>query len=497
MAILQPGETCWRIDAAGRVAFLVDIQDYFTGVREALAQARQSVLLLGWSFDPRTRLQPDGFESPGDPDEIGNILLNLAEERPELDIRMLIWKSALPIAASQEFFPHRAQRWFKDSTIKFRLDDAVPLGACHHQKVLVIDDAIAFCGSADFGADRWDSTAHSDMDSRRIDPNQEYHPPRHEVMMLVDGPAARALGELGRERWRRATDEAMPVPAPSDHDPWPVSIKPHLADAPVAIVRTEPAWRKRKLVEEWEALTFRSIGEAKKTLYLENQYFTSPDIAEAIAKRLAEPDGPEIVLVSTEHSPSYFDKMTMDRTRSMVIRRLLAADVFGRFRAFCPETAAGHPIIVHAKLTVVDDRLLRIGSSNLNNRSGGLDTECELAIEAWDETSATAIETLRNRLVGHYLARSAIDVKNAIERHRGLIGAIDALNNHGRLRRIEPLEMGQAAGFVAAYHLGDPMGVGDAWRPFKRRKLLDDKVRAIARGDAPYVSSEKSITKGR
>jgi phosphatidylserine/phosphatidylglycerophosphate/cardiolipin synthase-like enzyme len=485
MAFLQPGETCWRIDAAGRVAFLVDIQDYFTGVREALAQARQSILLLGWSFDPRTRLQPDGFEAPDDPDEIGHILLNLAEERPELDIRMLIWKSALPIAASQEFFPHRAQRWFKDSTIKFRLDDAVPLGACHHQKVLVIDDAIAFCGSADFGADRWDSTAHSDIDSRRIDPNQEYHPPRHEVMMLVDGPAARALGELGRERWRRATDEATPVPVPSDHDPWPASIRPHLAGAPVAIVRTEPAWRKRKLVEEWEALTFRSIGEAKKTLYLENQYFTSPDIAEAIAKRLAEPDGPEIVLVSTEHSPSYFDKMTMDRTRSMVIRRLLAADVFGRFRAFCPETAAGHPIIVHAKLTVVDDRLLRIGSSNLNNRSGGLDTECELAIEAWDETSATAVETLRNRLVGHYLGRNAADVKTAVERHRGLIGGIDALNNHGRLRRIEPLQMGQAAGFVAAYHLGDPMGVGDAWRPFKRRKLLDDKVRAIARGDAP------------
>ena len=497
MAFLQPGETCWRIDPASRIAFLVDTQDYFTAVREALAQARHSILLLGWGFDPRTRLQPDGFEGPDDPDEIGHILLNLADERPELDIRLLIWKSALPIAASQEFFPHRARRWFKESTIDFRLDDAVPLGACHHQKVLVIDDAIAFCGSGDFGADRWDSSAHSDVDSRRIDPNFAFHPPRHEVMMLVDGPAARALGELGRERWLRATGETMPVPAAADHDPWPASIRPHLEGAPVAIVRTEPAWRGRKLVEEWEALTFRSIAEARTTLYLENQYFTSPDIAEAIAKRLAEPDGPEIVLISTEHSPSYFDKLTMDRTRSMVIRRLLAADVYGRFRAYCPETPAGHPIIVHAKLWMVDDRLLRIGSSNLNNRSGGLDTECELAIEAFDQTSASAITTLRNRLVGHYMGRNAGDVEAAVARHGGLIGAIESINNHGRLRLIEPLKLGKAAGFVAAYHLGDPTGVDDAWRPFKRRRFLDARVHAIAHGDALYAPKAKSITKGR
>jgi len=496
MAFLQPDETCWRIEQAGRIAFLVDAQDYFTAVREALAQARHSVLLLGWGFDPRTRLQPDGFEGPDDPDEVGHVLLRMAKERPELDVRLLIWKSALPIAASQEFFPHRAQGWFRDSRIHFRLDDMVPLGACHHQKVLVIDDAVAFCGSGDFGADRWDTTAHLDVDSRRIDPNLDYHPPRHEVMMLVDGPAARALGDLVRRRWRRAVDETLEPPAAASHDPWPASIRPDLTDAPVAIVRTEPAWRGRELVREWEALTFRSIAQARRCLYLENQYFTAPDIGEAIARRLAEPDGPEVVLVSTERSPSYFDRYTMDRTRSMVIGRLMAADVFGRFRAYCPETSAGHPIIVHAKVTVVDDQLLRIGSANLNNRSSGLDTECELAIEAFDAPSARAVETLRNRLVGHYLGRSAADIAAGIARHGGLIGAIDAINNHDRLRPIKPLSLGQAAGFVAAYHLGDPRGVADAWRPLKRRELLDARVRAIAGGE-DYPTSSKSITSGK
>jgi phosphatidylserine/phosphatidylglycerophosphate/cardiolipin synthase-like enzyme len=321
-------------------------------------------------------------------------------------------------------------------------------------------------------------------------------------MMLVDGAAAAALGDLARERWRRAasgkplptfSDPAHATSPPSRHDPWPGSVQPNLIAASVGIVRTEPAWRGQAAVHEWLALTFQSIADARGCLYLENQYFTAPDIAEAIAQRLAEPDGPEVVLISTEKSPSYFDRFTMDRARSMVIRRLIAADAHGRFRAYCPETAAGHPVIVHAKVTIVDDQLARIGSANLNNRSCGLDTECELAVEASDAADASGIETLRNRLIGHYLGRSAADIAAAVARHGGLIGAIEALNNHGRLRPIAPLKMGQAEGFVAAYHLGDPRGVDDAWRPLRRRKLLEGQARAIA-GSHP---SAKSITSGR
>jgi phosphatidylserine/phosphatidylglycerophosphate/cardiolipin synthase-like enzyme len=496
MAFLQPDQTCWRIEQAGRIAFLVDTQDYFTAVREALAQARHSILLLGWGFDPRTRLQPDGFEGPHDPDAIGHVLLDLSRQRPELDIRVLIWKSALPISASQEFFPHRARGWFRGSKVHFRLDDMAPLAGCHHQKVLVIDDAVAFCGGDDFGTNRWDSAAHLDADSRRIDPSLHQHAPRHEVMMLVDAAAARALGDLARRRWLRAADETLQVPPPARHDPWPPSIRPHMTNAPVAIVRTEPAWRGRELVHEWESLTFRSIAMARRCLYLESQYFTAPDIAEAIARRLGEPDGPEVILISTERSPSYFDRFTMDRTRAMVIQRLRAADLHDRFRAYCPETAAGRSIVVHAKVAIVDDRLARIGSANLNNRSSGLDTECELAVEAFDQVSAEGVETLRNRLVGHYLGRSAADIAAAQARRGGLIGAIEALNRHGRLRPIAPLKLGQAAGFVAAYHLGDPRGVDDAWRPLRRRRLLEARVRAIAGGLDDQTNS-KSITSGR
>jgi len=483
-SILQPGATCWRIERARRASFLVDGQDYFSAVRLALANAQRSVLLLGWSFDPRTRLQPDGIERGHDADGIGEVLLELAKARPGIDIRVLIWKSALPIAASQEFFPHRARAWFADTPVHFRLDDATPLAGCHHQKVVVVDDAVGFCGGADFGVDRWDSTAHLDTDARRLDPTYSVHPPRHEVGMMVDGDAARALGDLARERWRRATDETLAPPPAPDADPWPAAIKPDMAEVDVAIARTEPVWAGRPLVDEWRRLTLAAIARAKRTLYLENQYFTSPVIAEAVARRLAEPDGPEVVFISAERSPSWFDQLTMDRTRTLVLRRLSRADVFGRFRAYHADTSAGRPIIIHAKLAITDDTVARIGSGNLNNRSSELDTECELAIEASDAATAVAIARLRDRLVGHYLGRSAQDVATAIERHGGLIGAIEALNRHGRLKPITPLRMGAFTSLIAAYHLGDPIGVYDAWRPWRRKRILETEVRAIARGDA-------------
>jgi hypothetical protein len=173
----------------------------------------------------------------------------------------------------------------------------------------------------------------------------------------------------------------------------------------------------------------------------------------------------------------------MDRTRSLVLRRLKEADVYGRFAAYCPKTIGGRPVIVHAKVTVVDDEVVRIGSCNLNNRSGGFDTECELAIEAKDDNARAAIAGLRHHLVGHYFGRSAVDVATAADRHGGLIGAIEHLRHGPRLTPLRPRPLGPLAGFIAAYHLGDPSAADDSWKIFRRRRRLDAQVHAIAAGE--------------
>jgi phosphatidylserine/phosphatidylglycerophosphate/cardiolipin synthase-like enzyme len=474
-----PGQTCWRRERAGRAAFLIDTEAYFAAVHAALHAARRSVLLLGWGFDPRTRLFPDGYDGPEDPDEVGRILLELARQRPELDIRMLIWRSALPIAAQQEFFPHKAQAWFKGSGIKFLLDDHVPFGACHHQKVLVIDDKIAFCGGGDISVDRWDTAGHRDADPRRIMPDQDFHAPRHEVMILVDGAAARALGDLARERWRRATGDVPPSPQDTGEDPWPSHVPAALSDVDVGIARTEPGWAGRPEVDEIRRLTLASIAAAKDTIYIENQYFTSPLVAEALAARLTEPDGPDVVLISTGQAPSWFDRMTMDRARGAMIWRLRSADIFGRFRAFWPTTAGGEGVIVHSKTSVFDDRLARVGSANLNNRSGGFDTECELAVtaEADDEAARLGISAFRDRLVGHFMGCTGDAVAKARADHGGLSRAMDALNREGRLKLIEPPRIARFSEFVTRYHLGDPIDPKDSWNPMRRRERLYRAVR--------------------
>ena len=471
-------QTCWRRARAERVAFLVDSAAYFAAALSAIRKARRSILLLGWSFDPRTRLQPGPHEVAGAADEIGNVLKSLAKRRPDLDVRILVWKSALPISASQHFFPHRSKAWFRGSPVRFRLDSSVPYGACHHQKVLVIDDLVAFVGGADFAPDRWDTPAHLDENPRRVMPGGGRPPARHEVMMMLDGEAARALGVLARERWLRSAGHA--VAAPPDgftHDPWPTWLPPDVERVEVGFARTVPAWRGMPEVNEIEKLHLASIRSARRSIYLENQYFTSPSIGEALAARLAEPDGPDVVLVTTEHSPSYFDRLTMDRTRADLLRRLWAADLHDRFRAYYPRTPAERTIIVHSKIAIIDDRIVRIGSANLNNRSGGFDTECDAVIEARRPEDTAAIARFRARLLGHFVGEAPAEVEMMTAR-RGLAATIDALarSSKGRLSPLSPVPMGPLASLIADYHLGDPLDASDSWRPLLRKKRLEGEA---------------------
>jgi len=474
--LLQPGATCWRTERANRVALLPENDAYFAAVREALENARKSVLLLGWQFDPRTRLVADE-EGPGA--EVGHILRRLVRDKPELDVRLLIWRSPLPIAFSQGFFPQRARAWFEGKTVVFRLDRARPIGGCHHQKVLVIDDALAFCGGGDISVDRWDTHRHDDDDPRRFTPMGVPYPPRHEVMMMVDGPAARALGDLARKRWREAIGEPL-APCSEPGDPWPASIAADLTDVEVGIARTEPAWRGAAGVREIEALHLESIARARRLIYLENQYFTSPLIAAALAARLEEDDGPEVVVVSTARSPSWFDQATMDGARAALLERLREADVHGRFSAWTPLTPAGQPVIVHSKVSIIDDTLLRVGSANLNNRSCGFDTECDLAIEAEQDEGAAAafIRSFRARLVSHFLA-VAQDQFEAAFAVTGSLGKTIAGLNEGRMARLGEGHATRFGRWVSEWQLGDPASPADSWRPWRRgrlSKLLRDTV---------------------
>jgi len=127
-------------------------------------------------------------------------------------------------------------------------------------------------------------------------------------------------------------------------------------------------------------------------------------------------------------------------------------------------------------VAIIDDCLLRVGSANLNNRSIGLDTECDLAFEGRDEQERDVITAFLARLIGHFLARPAIDVVEAMQREGGLAAAINALDvKGGPPRRLQPVPARHLTGvqqFIADWSLGDAISPDDAWRPWGRRERL-------------------------
>ena len=296
---------------------------------------------------------------------------------------------------------------------------------------------------------------------------------------MVDGAMAADLGDLFRARWRTAVGE-IPDPVPSDgEDLWPPDAPVDVGDIPAAIARTVPAWRSQPEVQEIQALTLAAIRSAKRLIYIENQYFTWPLAVEALAARLAEPDGPEVVLVCTARSPSYFDQLTMDRARSTAIWRLTTGDVFGRFHPLAPRTAEGRIIIAHAKVMVVDDHLARISSANLNNRSHGFDTEAELVLEASTDVHRAALERLRNRLAGHWIGESAEQIAEITRLTGRLSEALWALDAGRRLQPLRPKDLGLVGEFVADFYIGDPTDPDDSWRPWERRRRLIEEARRL------------------
>ena len=487
--LLDQGRTCWRLERATRAALLMENATYFRAAKAAMRNARRSIWLLGWTFDSRTRLEPVAGEPGADRelgagrergDAIGLFLRKLAASRPELDVRVLVWQSQVAVSMSQGGYPQRATTEFIGSRVNFKLDDRTPFGACHHQKVLIVDGVLAFCGGGDFSIDRWDTPLHRDRDEGRRMPNGKLHAPRHEVMMMVEGPVAVALSQLFRERWRVAVKELPRNPAQEETaSPWPDGFAAEFEDVEVGIARTEPAWRGRHDADEIEALHVRSIVLAERSIYLENQYITSPVIADLLAKRLGEPDGPEVVIVSTQHSPSWFDQTTMDRARNQFVARLQAADRHGRFHAYTPLTAGRECVIVHSKVSIIDDRLVRAGSANLNSRSGGFDTECDLAIEAeeGDETVPRVIRAFRHRLISHYIGATSEAFAEAVQRLGSMGAAVEALDDPDarRLKPFVPRGKSLLSRFVARWGIGDPAGPHDAWRPWRRHEALREE----------------------
>src|SRR5688500_11580957 len=121
---------------------------------------------------------------------------------------------------------------------------------------------------------RWDTRAHRDDEpGRRRPTTRRRYGPWHDLTMAVEGPAARALGDLCRDRWKRACGRDITSEPSGDQNLWPNSIEPDFCDVSVAIARTRGALPGVSEVREVEALFTDMVRAARRHVYVESQYF--------------------------------------------------------------------------------------------------------------------------------------------------------------------------------------------------------------------------------
>ncbi|MGK7651305.1 phospholipase D-like domain-containing protein [Roseovarius sp. B08] len=431
-SILVPGRNCCAVSKAHHAAVLIDGAAYFAALHSSLGRARKSIIIVGWDFDASTCLRPqDGSQAQ----PLGDLLRGLVEKHPDLHIRILIWSLATlhaPSAVRPLLF---GADWAAHERIHLHLDTHHPAYASHHQKMVIIDDAVAFIGGMDLTVERWDRSGHALDDSLRRRPNGRSYEPVHDVQMVLDGPVVCDLAIIALERWRDATGETLSPQRCGDC--WPAAVAPDFADVSVAISRTQPRFKGQSEVEEAAKLTDDLMREGQKAIYIETQYFTGQRVGRLVEDLLARPEGPQIAVICTRVANGMVERFIMGANRERLLRRLKAADRYDRLRVYYPvaDNEELHRLLIHSKVMIVDDRFLRIGSANLNNRSVGLDTECDVTIIAQTSHQRQTILRLRDTLLAEHLGVTTDTMHQAGARGECLLEAIESRIHEGHSLR--------------------------------------------------------------
>lgn len=463
----ETGHNCWRVSRADRFGWLIDGDEYFAALRDSLGKAEHEILILGWDIDSRTELVRDA-DHPDYPSPLAETLEALVRDKPGLRVHVLSWDFSVIYVLERELLPARSFGWQDSERLYFRLDGRHPVGASQHQKIVVIDGSLAYSGGIDLTKARWDTRQHAADDARRKDPDGNAYRPFHDVQAVVAGPAAADLRDLFNERWANATGETLPAldaePGGADRT-WPGGIRERSTGVDAVIARTWIQPDRDRDIQEVRQLYLDTIESARDYIYIENQYFTSSEIAAALESKLLEAAPPEIAVVMPAETSGWLEQATMDVLRNQVLERLRNADTRGKLTIASPvnDELGDTSINVHAKIMVVDGRLARIGSANLSQRSMGLDTECDILVA--DECA----NALAADLLAEHMGADAEQVAASLVQD-GLSATIDRFN--GGPRRLEPLQT--PAGELEQAVLQPMAQIADLEKPLLRSNGAND-----------------------
>jgi phosphatidylserine/phosphatidylglycerophosphate/cardiolipin synthase-like enzyme len=343
------------VRAGCSLEILIDGADALASIASELERAESHVHIAGWFLSPDFALTRDGELRI-----VRNVLAELAER---IDVKVLLWAGApLPLfRPSRKTVRKMREELCRGTKIQCALDSRERPMHCHHEKTIVLDDRVAFVGGIDLTADSGD----------RFD--SPSHPARgqigwHDACARIGGPAVVDVARHFAMRWREVTGETLPAPQTAEP----------AGDVEVQIVRTIPEKVYRavprgdfRILESY----VRALRSAERFIYLENQFLWSPEISSLLVEKLRNPPHPDFrLLVVLPAKPNNGG----DDTRG-VLGELLDADRdAGRLLActvFARTGRLADPVYVHAKIGIVDDGWLTLGSANLNEHSLFNDTE--------------------------------------------------------------------------------------------------------------------------
>lgn len=457
MSILTP-ETTWRIHERAKTALLIDGRDYYRAFYAAAMQAKKSILLLGWQFDSDVQLLrgddvPEGMVQ--EDVQLLALLDRLCRDRSELQIRVLAWDYSVFFALERELLQKVYFDAISCERFVFRWDNTVPLGGSHHQKVAIIDGRTAFFGSQDICQARWDDSTHRPDNEHRTS-RGTCHQPYHEVQIALTGEPVRSLVDLFVWRWYGATGEAleprMLVADGGDCEAsadgkgarglgFPVTLA--MPPARIGLARTIPEVIGRAQVDEVSKLYVQAIANAERLIYIESQYLTSCAVRDAFLARMRDTSRPklDIVIILPRKPERFKEEMTVGVPQAVLLQTLGRAaeehgHALGLYNVVAGTREHGDPIhvYIHAKLMIVDDRVLIVGSANLTNRSMTIDSEIVAAYEPTpdDRVVRNAIRRARVRLMIEHAGEHA-NIRTLVRR-TGLVARLDALVATGKVR---------------------------------------------------------------
>ena len=447
--ILAPGTNCYGIDNAIETGLLIDGRDYYRAFWTAAENAEHYILLSGWQFDSDVQLVRGKDRASGETTLL-SFLNRLCENKPELRIYILAWNFSMIYLIDREWLQRWYFKWNANERIHFCFDSYHPFGASHHQKFTVIDGRLAFLGGLDICSGRWDERDHRAINRLRHNTNGCAYPPFHDVQTYHLGTPAERLAKFFQEQWSIVCGSPLDLPPPAGYPALRFCNRRRIDVADVALSRTQvkPLESGNETVREIRRLFRDAVDAAEELIYIENQYFSSHALCEALLRRMRARNRPRlaIVLMLAKEANAFVEQASIGIVQAKLLRQLrqVAQENGHQMGVFYPasQTEDGEdvPTYIHSKLVLVDDEFLSVGSANMNNRSMGLDTELNVSWQArrGDDDARRSIRAARlDLLVEHTGVADAADDLVPIQ---GLVSRLEALAENPASRlRMHPL----------------------------------------------------------